>query len=271
MSKSKIALFSVCCLLVVIFIGSSSFNDSNIKTYTVKGVSFSMVEVEGGTFIMGATSEQEGIADTDEMPAHKVTLSKYSISQTEVTQSLWEAVMGTNPSAFKGKNRPVEGITRAECAEFIKKLNKLTHKKFRLPTEAEWEYAARGGNKSKGFRYSGSNTLGDVAWYGNNSFANLEEKDPSYGTHDVATKQPNELGIYDMSGNVWEFCQDVYEDYSDEAQKNPVKTVSSPSTETEYVDRGGCWNMEDVYCRVSYRDKEVVYGKGDMGIRLVLR
>jgi formylglycine-generating enzyme required for sulfatase activity len=178
--------------------------DSN-KEFTVNGVSFTMVKVDGGTFKMGATSEQGSDAEEDEKPAHSVTLSSYWIGQTEVTKALWNAVMGTNPSLSKGDELPVENVSWKDCQKFIKKLNQLTGETFRLPTEAEWEYAARGGNKSKGYKYSGSNDLGTVAWSSNNSLPK---------THPVATKQPNELGIYDMSGNVYEWCNDYYDSYS---------------------------------------------------------
>ena len=154
-----------------------------------------MVEVRGGTFTMGATSEQEVDAFGDEKPAHEVTLSDYYIGKTEVTQALWKAVMGNNPSYFEGENLPVECISWHDCKTFISKLNALTGKNFRMPTEAEWEYAARGGSKSRGYKYSGSNTLDDVAWYSGNSDSE---------THEVGTKSPNELGLYDMSGNVSE-------------------------------------------------------------------
>ena len=157
------------------------------KTYTVNGVSFTMIGVEGGTFTMGATSEQGSDAYDDEKPTHQVTLNSYYIGETEVTQALWQAVMGSNPSYFTGNlQRPVEEVSWGDCQTFIKRLNKLTGENFRLPTEAEWEYAARGGKESKGYKYSGSNTIGDVAWYGDNS---------SSKTHAVKTKQPNELGI----------------------------------------------------------------------------
>ena len=157
----------------------------------VNGVSFEMARVEGGTFRMGATSEQEDEADSDETPVHSVTLSGYYIGKTEVTQALWQAVMGSNPSRFKGSDLPVECVSWNDCQEFIKKLNRLTGRNFRLPTEAEWEFACRGGNNSRGYKYSGSNDIDNVAWYWDNS----GEK-----THPVGTKAPNELGIYDMSG-----------------------------------------------------------------------
>ena len=194
----------------------NSFNDSDytpkIKTFYANGVPFDMVEVRGGTFRMGATSEQGSDALDNEKPVHSVTLSGYYIGKTEVTQALWEAVMGNNPSRFKGDNLPVDWVSWNDCQEFIRKLNALTGQHFRLPTEAEWEFACRGGNNSRGYKYSGSNNLGSVAWYDDNS---------GVKTHPVATKSPNELGIYDMSGNVWEWCADWYGDYSSGAQTNP--------------------------------------------------
>ena len=156
------------------------------ETITVNGVSFKMVAVGGGTFTMGATSEQGSDAYSDESPTHSVTLSDFAIGETEVTQELWKAVMDSNPSFFSGTNLPVEQINWYDCQTFISKLNNLTGKNFRLPTEAEWEYAARGGNKSKGYKYAGSNTFGDVAWYYGNS---------SSKTHSVKQKQANELGL----------------------------------------------------------------------------
>lgn len=206
----------------------------------VNGVSFTMIKVEGGTFSMGATSEQGSDARIDEIPVHSVTLSDYYIGETEVTQELWEAVMGSNPSYFSDDQKPVEQVSWDDCKEFITKLNNLTGKNFRLPTEAEWEYAARGGNKSKGYKYSGSNSIGDVAWCGDNS---------SLTTHNVKTKSPNELGIYDMSGNVYEWCEDWFGGYSSGSQTNPT----GPSSGAYRVLRGGSWNYNACGCRVSSR------------------
>ncbi len=210
---------------------------SGTTTYTVNGVSFKMVSVSGGTFKMGSTDSD---ADPDEKPVHNVTLSDYQIGETEVTQALWQAVMGTNPSNWLGDNLPVEKVSWNDCQEFITKLNQATGKTFRLPTEAEWEFAARGGTKSQGYKYSGSNTLGDVAWYTDNSNSQ---------THVVATKQPNELGLYDMSGNVREWCQDWFGDYSSSAQSNPTGATSG----SYRVIRGGCWIGTARGCRVTYR------------------
>ena len=213
----------------------------NSGRFTVRGVSFEMVRVEGGTFRMGATSEQEENAYDSEKPVHSVTLSGYYIGKTEVTQALWKAVIGSNPSYFKGDDLPVENVSWDDCQEFIRKLNSMTGQNFRLPTEAEWEFACRGGNNSRGYKYSGSNYIDNVAWYRVNS----GEK-----THPVATKSPNELGIYDMSGNVWEWCADWYGDYSSGAQTNPT----GPYGGSNRVYRGGSWNYDVGRCRSSNRD-----------------
>ena len=238
---------------------SSSSPSGNTITIPVKnGISIEMVKVEAGSFNMGATPEMENPYDS-EKPVHRVTLTNnYYIGKYEVAQALWQAVMGSNPSGFKGDNLPVEEVSWNECQDFISKLNAMTGKRFRLPTEAEWEYAARDGNKSRGYQYSGSNTLGDVAWYSGNS---------SSRTHAVGTKQPNELGIYDMAGNVWEWCQDWYGSYSSSPQTNPTGAVN----ELYPVYRGGSWNSSARDCRTSYRDYFTpVFRNIDLGLRLVL-
>jgi len=218
-----------------------------------------MVFVKGGTFRMGATSEQGYNVYNDEKPAHSVTLSDYYIGKYEVTQAQWEAVMGNNPSNFKrDPNRPVEQVSWNDVQEYITKLNQLTGKTYRLPTEAEWEYAARGGSSSRGYKYSGSNTLSDVAWYDDNS--NDE-------THPVGTKNPNELGIYDMSGNVYEWCSDWYGAYSSNSQTNP----QGPSEGSGRVGRGGGWDGGAGLCRVSIRYGERADDRSSvLGFRLVL-
>lgn len=221
--------------------GGNTTQDGENKVYTVNGVSFTMVAVKGGTFTMGATAEQTG-AESDESPTHSVTLSDYYIGETEVTQELWQAVMGSNPSYFTGNmQRPVESVTWNDCQTFITKLNELTGESFALPTEAQWEYAARGGKSTKGYLYSGSNYLGDVAWYVGNS---------SNTTHPVKSKSPNELGLYDMSGNVREWCADWYGSYSSTSQTNPV----GPSTGSHRVLRGGSWQNLATSCRIAYRE-----------------
>lgn len=226
------------------------------RTFTVNGVKFTMVPVEGGTFTMGATSELGSDAEEYEKPAHKVTLSDYYIGQTEVTQALWKAVMGSNPSDSKGDNLPVEQVSWDDCQVFIQNLNQLTGKQFRLPTEAEWEYAARGGRKSRGYKYAGGNNIGLVAWYCDNS---------GTGTHPVAAKQANELGIYDMSGNVWEWCSDRYGDYQSSSQSDP----QGPSSGSVRVGRGGCYYCFVWNCRVSNRFNGTPdFRDGGLGLRL---
>lgn len=223
------------------------------QTFTVNGVKFTMVPVEGGTFTMGVTSEQGGYAGDK---AHQVTLSDYYIGQTEVTQALWKAVMGSNPSFFKGDNLPVECVSWNDCQVFIQKLNQLTGKQFRLPTESEWEYAARGGRKSRGYKYAGGNNIGSVAWYNSNS------RDE---THTVATKQANELGVYDMSGNVWEWCSDWYDGYQSSSQSDPQR----PSLGSCRVNRGGSCYCNAGDCRVSYRFFGTPdFRYNDLGLRL---
>lgn len=230
------------------------------RTVTVGNVSFTMIRVDGGTFTMGATSEQGSDANNDEKPAHQVTLSPYYIGETEVTQALWEAVMGSNPSNFKGANKPVENVSWDDCQDFVRKLNQKTGQSFRLPTEAEWEYAARGGNRSLGYKYSGSKKLDDVAWYTKTT------KDK--GTRDVKTKQANELGLYDMSGNVWEWCQDWFGEYSSGSQTNPT----GPSSGSHRVRRGGSWDNSAGYCRVSNRNHDTPdYRSYRLGLRLALQ
>ena len=229
----------------------------NSGKFTVNGVSFEMVRVEGGTFRMGATAEQEDEAMDNEKPVHSVTLSSYYIGKTEVTQALWQAVMGSNPSNFKGSDLPVECVSWDDCQEFIQKLNSLTGRNFRLPTEAEWEFACRGGNNSRGYKYSGSNNLGSVAWY----------DDERGKTHPVATKAPNELGIYDMSGNVWEWCSDWFEIYTANSQINPTGPQSGESR----VIRGGSWDYDAWRCRSSVRDGDDPTDRSlILGLRLAL-
>ena len=237
--------------------------------FTVNGVSFQMVAIDGGTFTMGSDSTmvEEGIAGIDELPAHEVTLSPYSIGQTEVTQELWTAVMGTNPSGFTGDpNRPVEQVSWDDCQEFIARLNAITGKNFRLPTEAEWEYAARGAVKAHGYTFAGGDNIADLAWYYNNSYA-VGVDNPAYGTHAVGSMQANEMGLYDMSGNVYEWCADWYGAYTEDAQTNPV----GPETGLRRVTRGGGWFSTDRDCRVSARNYEAPGSRNySLGFRLAL-
>ena len=226
-------------------------NEPKTEIFTVGEISFTMVRVKAGAFTMGANKD-DALAYEWEKPAHKVTLTDdYFIGETEVTQGLWETVMGENPSYFKtkGANFPVEHVNWNDIQEFLTKLNQKTGKTFRLPTEAEWEYAARGGSQSKGYLYSGSNDLDTVAWYYDNARKDLALDDPNYGTHAVKTNQANELGLYDMSGNVWEWCNDWFAAYSSEPQINPQGAVSGPF----HVYRGGSWYDIALLSRVSYR------------------
>ena len=231
----------------------------NTETITVNGVSFTMVEVEGGSFLMGAIPEEFYYAMRNESPAHDVTLSGYYIGQTEVTWELWLAVMDLDPSLYNMDPQcPVVKVSLFDCARFVDKLSELTGKVFRLPTEAEWEYAARGGCSGVRYRYVGGNDLDEVAWYLDNS-DNM--------AHPVAGKMPNSLGIYDMSGNVGEWCQDWYGGYSYEAQVNPV----GPESGVYNVVRGGAWNISHEYCHVTYRTSFSPEDKYEfLGFRIVM-
>ena len=271
MKKISSILFVLILLTVsVTSCGKDEPDEPQTKTFTVNGVTFKMVAIEGGTFTMGADGDD---FDYLEKPAHEVTLSSYCIGQTEVTQALWQAVMGSNPSYFSSRKnyatnlqRPVECVSWNDCQTFITKLNQLTGRTFRLPTEAEWEFAARGGNQSQGYKYSGSNNPDDVALYWFSIPTEVVDK-AGYGPQTVATKAPNELGLYDMSGNVWEWCQDWYDAYSSDAQTNPV----GPSTGYNRVMRGGSWLNYAYNCRVSYRASYDPTSRTDaLGLRLAL-
>lgn len=233
------------------------------REFMVNGIRFKMVAVDGGTFRMGATEEQQK-AGKDEYPVHTVTLSDYYIAETEVTQQLWEAVMGYNPSHFVGSYNPVEKVSYNDCMLFVARLNDLLADelpeghRFRLPSEAQWEFAARGGNRSNGYQYSGDYSLGGIAWYKGNS---------NFKTHAVKSKSPNELGIYDMSGNVYEWCSDWYGNYSSGSQTNP----EGPLSGKDRVLRGGCWSYGAEYCRVTFRsNREPGYNGNNRGLRLAL-
>ena len=254
------------------------------QTITVNGITFNMIKVEGGTFKMGAQSTDPNGENYDseawenEQPVHSVTLDDYYIGETEVTQELWEAVMGTTIEQQRqeveeylgfdcdlygqGSTYPMYYISWEECQEFIAKLNQLTGKDFRLPTEAEWEYAARGGNKCRGYKYAGSNSIDEVAWYEANAYYVA-----AYGTHPVGTKSPNELGLYDMSGNVYEWCSDRNGEYLSFSQTNPT----GPTSGSFRVLRGGSWNFNAQNCRVSNRCDHPDFRDLNNGFRLALR
>ena len=238
---------------------STSHSSSTVSLSTeLNKLINNMVYVSGGTFTMGATSEQGSDVYDNEKPTHNVTLSSYYICKYEVTQALWRAVMGNNPSNFKGDNLPVEYVSWDDCQTFINRLNSYTGRNFRLPTEAEWEFAARGGNYSRHYKYSGSNYISDVAWYDGNS---------GDRTHPVGTKQANELGLYDMSGNVWEWCSDWNGSYSSYSQTDPI----GPNSGSYRVRRGGSWFSIASYCRSSYRGINSPGNRSNiLGLRLVL-
>ena len=224
--------------------GSGAPNSGDEETFTVNGVSFTMKLVEGGRFTMGATPEQGESAEPEEHPAHDVTVSSFYMGETEVTQALWQAVMGWEPiindgwteERGRGDDYPAYWVSRVDIAGFLGRLNRLTGKNFRLPTEAEWEYAARGGRKSRGYKFAGD----DPGWNNENS---------DYMAHPVKELTPNELGLYDMSGNLWEWVQDFFGEFSDEPQIDP----HGPAFGLKYVIKGGSYTGDKVYCRVSRR------------------
>ncbi len=245
--------------------------------FKVKGAEFEMIGVDGGTFWMGCTYEQTDCAH-DELPIHEVTLSDYYIGKYEVTQALWKAVMSNNPSSFKGDNLPVEKVSWNDCQEFIAKLNQITGMQFCLPTEAQWEFAARGGNKSKGYKYSGGNNPDDVMWYRRNSGNKYlkyyqksngdrsgykEPKNNDCRTHAVGTKAPTELGIYDMCGNVSEVCSDWYGDYDSQSQTDPT----GPSEGTRHVSRGGNYSGNAYLSHITRRSGATAFD----GLRLSIK
>ena len=224
---------------------------------TMKQDNGNFVFVKGGTFQMGDEDDDE---EDDEKPIHSVTLSDFYIGKYVVTQKEWKEIMGSNPSYFKGDDLPVEQVNWDDIQVFLARLNSNTDKNYRLPTEAEWEYAARGGSQTVNYKYSGSNNFNVVAWFEENS----GEK-----THPVGRKQPNELGIYDMTGNVWEWCNDWYDEnyYSESPSKNP----QGPESGSYRVRRGGSWDDSASYCRAVYRNNFTPDGRRKlMGFRLVL-
>ena len=236
----------------VIVVATNTFQSCNTisdREFEVNGVKFKMIAVEGGSFMMGATPGQGDDARENEKPAHKVTVDDFLIGETEVTQELWFAVMGNNPSHFKYKdgNYPVENVSWYDVQEFIKKLNEITGQQFRLPFEAEWEYAARGGKKSTDKKYAGSDDIEEVAWYAKNA---------NKITHVVASKKANELGLYDMSGNVFEMVQD---------------SMIANSTARYTVKGGAITNPASAYPRVSSHCAfDTNFKAHSIGIRLVL-
>lgn len=243
-------------LLLVCFQVRAQDTLLNVK---VNNVTFDMVFVKGGTFDMGCNPSDNYECYDKESPVHNVTLSDYYIGRCEVTQKLWNAIMGENPSRYVGEDHPVEMVTMRAVGKFIKRLYELTGMSFRLPTEAEWEYAAKGGAESQGYDYSGSDDLDDVTWYIDNCV--------TQGTQPVAGKKPNELGIYDMSGNVYEWCSDWYDVYKDKPQVNP----EGPMKRIYRVRRGGAWNSPMRHCRSTNRSFYApAKCDSNIGFRLVL-
>jgi formylglycine-generating enzyme required for sulfatase activity len=235
---------------------SVTTNDGNRRaTCWVRVIEIQKVEVvyvEGGTFTMGCT---DGNCFSNELPEHQVTLSPFKISKYLITQKQWEDVMEYNPSYHKGDDLPVENVSWYDIEVFVKRLNGITGNYYCLPTEAQWEFAARGGKESKGYIYSGSDDIDEVAWYNESQ------------TYPVGKKAPNELGIYDMSGNVDEWCYDLFGYYSDVPQNDPTGAV----TGYDRVIRGGNYsNGYAFYCRVSTRHSGYHYeGRKTTGFRLV--
>lgn len=254
---------------------SSLHSSDNRRIISIGNISFAMIRVDGGSFTMGATKEQESDGDPSESPAHQVTLSSFHIGETEVTQELWEAIMGNNPSSFKGPKLPVDHINWNDCQLFINKLNQQTGLSFRLPTEAEWEFAARGGNKNRNSKFSGSNDVEAVAWFWKNSGKKRLNGEWNYSKirpnncmpHNVKSKKANELGLYDMSGNLWEWVEDWSGDYTPSAQNNPKGPISGDWR----VIRGGGWDSESSDCRVSRRRDYSPEGRSNfLGLRIAL-
>lgn len=243
-------------------------------TVTVSGECVEMVLVEGGTFMMGGTAEQGDDCEENEKPPHEERVDSFYIGKYEVTQRLWKAVWGDelNHSYNQGcDDCPVEHVSWKDAQAFVAKLSILTKKKFRLPTDVEWEYAARGGNRSKGYKYSGSHDADRVAWYVENY-----QKDPhgtAGTTHPVGMKQPNELGLYDMSGNVWEWCDNLYlQEYSQNGKTvHPGWPFEGTHLYFRRMLRGGSWGGTAKGCRVSYIDYEVEGYRDEYGgFRLAL-
>lgn len=225
-------------------------------SYRVNKVSFNMVRVEAGDFWMGAqhldTAEfnYDRYSQGDELPVHHVTVREdFYIGQTEVTQKLWKAVMGYNPSRYKCPKRPVTNVNYYEVQEFLRRIDSITGMQFRLPTEEEWEYAARGGKHSRGYVYSGGKEVDRVAWHNGNATK----------TKKVKKRSGNELGIYDMSGNVWEWCESRYRYY------DPERNVHLGKEGEMQIIRGGAWQLPKTSCRVAWRGKRLPDLKNSFG------
>lgn len=236
-------------------------DNDNLIISIPSGPVLKLVYVQGGKFMMGSDAKN---AFDLEKPAHPVRLSDFYLGKFPVTQEVWQVVMGDNPSDFKGERRPVENVSWQDAQEFLARLSQQTGRAFRLPTEAEWEYAARGGKHSQGYIYAGSDRLKQVGWYNENSGSE---------THAVGLLYDNELGLYDMSGNVWEWCQDWFskEYYAECYQQGTVDDPHGTDTGSRRVLRGGGWFGSPVHCRCVFRS----YGQPEdrnrfIGLRLAL-
>lgn len=245
-----VAIISIAALLIVAIGLLFYFVKGYLSNYPAYSFNYPVTYVQGGTFRMGSNHGED-----DEKPEHSVSVGSFYIGKFEVTQKRWVEIMGTNPSSYKGcDNCPVENVSWNDVQEFISKLNKKTGKTYRLPTEVEWEYAAKGGNKSKGYEYCGSNNVDEVAWHADNS---------SRKTHPIGQKKANELGIYDMSGNVWEWCSNLFKVYP------RSNVVIDQKTDTWRVFRGGSWYHDSSYCRLTFRAYNNEHDNFN-GFRLVL-
>lgn len=261
MKRTTLLLTFIFGLMALPAFAQHAPSDEQSLTTNVNSIAFVMKKITAGTFNMGCTGEMDGSDCYDwEKPAHTVTLTTdYYLGETEVTQALWRAVMGVDPPqlVFPGCDEcPVESVSWEDVQTFLQKLNQKTGQTYRLPTEAEWEFAARGGTLGKKYKYSGSNDINAVAWYDANAYGK---------THSIKGKAPNELGLYDMSGNVYEWCQDWWGDYSSSAQTNPT----GPNSGSNRVIRGGSWVINPRFCRASYRGSNTPQDRHyNLGFRL---
>jgi formylglycine-generating enzyme required for sulfatase activity len=265
----RAALLLIVAMMSCVGVLSAQTQGTGNRVFTVNQTPLKMVFVQGGEMQLGCNNSRDDSCYVSETPAHVVKLSDYYIGETEITQAQWMAVMGrdNNPSYWKGNTLPVERVSWAECQRFVNRLNKYLAKelpegyRFALPSEAQWEYAARGGLKSEGTRYAGGNDLNTLSWFYDNS---------DQRTHDVRVKAANELGVFDMSGNVWEWCQDFYsENYYAENQDwdNPLNSQEN----SYYVQRGGSWNFAAPYQRCAKRDYGSQHSRyEDCGFRVAL-
>jgi len=244
----------------------NDYSNQGVGTPIIDNLVHNMVQVDSGSFTIRIPPKQGYVTDDEETFIHKFTVPSFQLGRYQVTQEEWEVVMGRNPSIHKGAKKPVEYVELKECQEFINRLNIMTGLSFRLPKETEWEFAARGGNNSRCFIFSGGNNLDEIAWYRNNSFKK-GESDPVFGTQPVGQKQPNELGLYDMTGNVWEWCSDYY----DNQRWSPLTDADGNALSSSYAIRGGGWKSTTGFCRISCRIKSSPSERRDsLGFRLAI-